>query len=245
MKRASLITLTALLILASLVGVASAAPLGPTADAYVRSTSTGTNYGNDVYLSLYTNGSGCNTQDYFFMKFDLSGVSQTVASATLTLTTGATPSSVVAGQTKVSLYRVADDSWTEAGLTYGNAPTVGTEILPAKDAPTANNQVVEFGGAVGASELAAYFDQEAKGDHVASIAVKLTGVCNTTATGVRFASKENATVANRPAAALYSTTAVTLSESSAATVTWPLYAGLAAAALLVVAGVTITRRRTA
>ena len=247
MKRSLFIVLTAMLIIATAVSVALAAS-GPTADAYVRSTSTGTNYGTDVYLSLYTNGSGCTSQDYSYLKFDLSSVTQTIGRATLTLTTGASPSSVIAG-TKVSLYPVADDGWIESGvgsITYANAPVVGTELL-AVDAPTINNQAVVFGSNLVSTALSTYLQTEAQGDKVASFAVKLTGACNATTTGVRFASKENVTVGNRPSLALFTPTAVTMStfRSPDPAVNWPLIIGLGALAAVVTGGLAVTRRRAA
>lgn len=242
MKRSLPIALVAMLIV---VTAASAAPAasGPTADAYVRITSPSTNYGSDVYLSLYTNGSGCNTQDYFYLKFDLSSVTQTIGRATLSLTTAANPSSVVVGGTKVSLFQVADDSWTEGGITYGNAPAVGAELTPSVDAPTANGQTIVFGSDTAASALSNYLQTEAAGDKVASLAVKLTGTCNPVTTGVRFASKENGTVASRPSLQLYTPTAVSLSTFDAAkpTTNWPLFVGLGVLGLLVVGFVAYRR----
>ena len=187
MKRASVITLVALLVFVSVFGLAAAAPIGPTADTYVESTAPSVNYGSQTYLGLYTNGAGCATQDYIFLRFDLSNITRTIGSATLSLTTAFPPSSVVAGQTKVSLFPVADNTWTELGLTYSNAPALGAELLPAVDAPTAANSTIIFGSSSGSSPLATYLDGLKGGS--ANLAVKLTGTCNSVTTGVFLVAK--------------------------------------------------------
>lgn len=242
MKRTHIAGLLAILIVAVAATIAFAAT-GPVEDAYVRSTSPTSTY-NDTFLSLYANGSGCAAQDYFLVKFNVGPNPGNIGRATLTLTTAANSSGVTAGQTKLSLYQ-ASNAWTEATLTYNLAQTlVGTELTPSVDAPSTSNATVVFGNAAASSTLSAYLAEQPANSDV-SIAVKLSGVCSNATSAVRFASSENTTYAG-PSLELFTPTAVDMSAASAQqTTSWPLYAGLAAVVILVAAGVTITRRRTA
>lgn len=213
-----------------------------TDDAYVRGTSPGTNYGQDIYLSLYGSTAACNLTDWSFIKFDLNGVTGEIGRATVTLTVAANPSSIQPGTT-VTLYQVSD-GWDEGSITAGTAPALGT-VIQTLPAPTGNGQMLTFGDAVGSSALSDYLATQAGGDKVASMALALTGTCGAQSSAVRFASSENTTVAV-PTLNLYTPNSVTLTGSSAQqTNSLPLYAGLGALALVAAIGVGLSRRRTA
>lgn len=107
------------------VAETGAAPLSVAvaADANVDSAHPSTNYG--TASTLYVDGSPSLMAGY--LKFDLTGYAgQTVTSAQLRVrTTGAK----AAGSRGTQTFRsVADDSWTETTLTYGNRPAVGSAI---------------------------------------------------------------------------------------------------------------------
>lgn len=242
MNRRLYIAGTALLLIVITAAVAFAAYL-PSDDAYVRAgAAADTNYGDQSVLSLYGSTAACTLTDWSYMKFDLSAVTGEIGRATLALTVAAAPSSIQAGTT-VTLYEVAADGWTESTVTASLAPALGP-IIQALPAPTANGQIVTFGDASGASPLSDYLRAQALGDKYASVALVLTGTCGAQSSAVRFASTEHASIA-APSLSLYTPTAVTLATSSAETVTWPLYAGLGAVALVVIAGLAVSRRRTA
>lgn len=91
------------------------APLTPTADAYVQSDVPGTNFGTATTLN---NVSGT-PEARAYLKFDASGVSGTITKATLRVFTQTSSGS------GYELHAVADNTWTESGLTYANRPAVG------------------------------------------------------------------------------------------------------------------------
>lgn len=100
---------------------AGAQTLTPVADAYVKNNAVTKNYGKTTSLRVRSSGPTINT----YLKFDVSGVSGTVASARLRLRVA--DASTDGG----TVYPVADDSWTEGGITWSNAPTPGITPLAA------------------------------------------------------------------------------------------------------------------
>jgi hypothetical protein len=101
-------------------GTGQTVTLTATADSYVDSGSTATNFGTDVKLAV-----DASPQTVSYLKFDLSAYAgRTITAATLQLrctTSGST------GQQTVKL--VGDDSWTESGITFANRPALGTSVL--------------------------------------------------------------------------------------------------------------------
>lgn len=79
-------------------------------------------------LAVQKDTTGTNQESY--LRFNLAGITQTVASAVLRLTPTA-----VGGIPENQLAFVSDDSWSETGLTWNNKPSSGTAI--ASWAPTA------------------------------------------------------------------------------------------------------------
>ena len=91
-----------------------------TADAYVNSSSTGTNYGsvNRLYV-------GANSElDYTYMKFDLASIPSgaNIISATLAVYYLGRSGTVYVGET-IGAYYCSDNSWTELGITWNNKPS--------------------------------------------------------------------------------------------------------------------------
>ena len=91
--------------------------LNPNHDGYVDSSRPDSNYGSSSALRI----DGSPEKDAYLM-FDVSGLTGTVSSATLRIY-AATGSS-----TGFDLAGVADTSWTEGGLTFNTAPTIGAVL---------------------------------------------------------------------------------------------------------------------
>ncbi|MDQ0662324.1 hypothetical protein QFZ35_000822 [Arthrobacter ulcerisalmonis] len=99
-----------------------------TADTYVSSGATGTNYGTSTMLGVDNS-----PVEVSYLKFDLSAYAgRAIQSATLQLRSAGSGST---GTQNVKL--VADDSWTEGGVTFNVRPTLGSSI--GTFGPTATN----------------------------------------------------------------------------------------------------------
>lgn len=102
--------------------------LTATADSYVSSGSTGSNYGTASVL-----GVDARPTEISYLKFDLGTYAgRTITEATLQLRATSSGSS---GTQNVKL--VSDGSWTETGITYDNKPALGTAV--GKLGPTSSN----------------------------------------------------------------------------------------------------------
>jgi hypothetical protein len=100
-------------------GTPETVTLNVTADSYVESGTTGTNYGTSTML-----GVDASPVEVSYLKFDLSAYAgRTLESATLQLRSAGSGS---VGTQNVKL--VANDAWTESGITYSNRPTLGSSI---------------------------------------------------------------------------------------------------------------------
>jgi hypothetical protein len=86
----------------------------PNADAYVISTSASSNFGTATNLRV--DGSPV-TRSY--LRFAVSGLSGTVQSATLRIYANS------ANTTGFAVHSVADNTWSESGITYANSPAEG------------------------------------------------------------------------------------------------------------------------
>ncbi len=91
--------------------------VNPVADAYVDSTLPSTNYGTSTQIRV--DGSPIVNS---YLRFDVSGVSGSVAQATLRIYAN---SSLNSG---VTANRVADNTWGESTINYGNAPAIGSAL---------------------------------------------------------------------------------------------------------------------
>ncbi len=127
-------------------GTSQTVTLTATADSFVSggSTTTGTNYGTRTVL-----GVDANTVEISYLKFDLSAYAgRTVESATLQLRSAGSGST---GKQNVKL--VADDSWTEGGITYTNRPVLGAIIGTLGPTTTNTNYNVPLTTSALAGEL--------------------------------------------------------------------------------------------
>ncbi|MCD5341127.1 Ig-like domain-containing protein [Arthrobacter sp. AK04] len=100
-------------------GTSETVTLTATADSWVAGGATATNYGTSTTLSVDNS-----PVEATYLKFDLSAYAgRTLESATLQLRSAGSGST---GKQNMKL--VADDSWTEGGITYNNRPTPGTTL---------------------------------------------------------------------------------------------------------------------
>lgn len=172
----------------------------PTHDSYIDSVTSGIPH-DDQDLGVAGSTSNCNPTNITYLQWDLSGIpdTETIASATLTLTTTYANNPTNA---TLTLYETGD-GWTETGLTWNNAPALGSSIETVAG-PTAAGQTVTFNSAA----LASYLDGEASGDNVASLAIQWTGTCHSLITLAVFEDRESG--ADGPYLLLQNPTAVNL-----------------------------------
>jgi hypothetical protein len=91
--------------------------LVPTADSWTGSDAPTVNHGSET--SAYVDGSPVKAT---YLSYDVTGVSGTVTSAVLRVTTA--PSSSSGSPDRQNVHQVMDTSWTEQGLTWNNQPAV-------------------------------------------------------------------------------------------------------------------------
>jgi hypothetical protein len=151
--------------------VFSTIPLSPVADTYVNGAATTTNYGTSNYVVSKTSS----TNRYAFMKFDLRGIPDTIASAKLRLYV----KSVTAADSR-TVYALSDDTWDENTLTWANKPSYGSAL--ASSYVPGPNRYIEW-------DVTSYIQAEYAGDRFASIVVN-DPVANHN-TGIDFYTKEN------------------------------------------------------
>ncbi|MDQ0147019.1 Ig-like domain-containing protein [Pseudarthrobacter niigatensis] len=109
-------------------GTAQTVTLTATADTYASGGAAGTNYGTSAMLGVDNS-----PVEVAYLKFDLTPYAgKTIQSATLQLVSAGSGST---GKQNVKL--VADDGWTETGVTYNSRPALGTTIGTL--GPTATN----------------------------------------------------------------------------------------------------------
>lgn len=163
------IVLASLLIALVLVPVYAQASGPPVADVFVDSNNPDNNYnGQDLRIQGSSGpGGGCDPVRTVFMKWDLSGQLGETATAVLTLTT-TNVTSQAAGQT-ITLYELADDSWTEDVTFNTFNPTLGAEIQSVNlpNPVPAGTQVVFDNG-----NLVNWVNSQFNGDQVMSVALR-------------------------------------------------------------------------
>ncbi len=161
--------------------------LEPVADAYVSSSTPGTNYGDSEDLEVNPDS------EYSFLRFEVAGVvpSDTVfAHATLRAVSNC--GHAYGGDGNVYTHLVADDAWDEMGITWDNQPEAAADPIGqwwiwynnCEDAPK-----------VGAQQAPALGDavlSEAAGDGLLSVRLHSPGYWT------RYYSREVAEPADRP-----------------------------------------------
>ena len=113
-------------------GAPTTLPFNPIADSHVNTSNVAGNYGTLTTLKVREgDGSTANPNYHAYLKFSLSGVTGTVSAVKLRLyVTDASPN-------LESVFFIADNSWTETGITYTNAPSLtGLTEIGSSTAPT-------------------------------------------------------------------------------------------------------------
>jgi len=105
-------------------------------DAWVLSTHGTSNFGAGTDLRVGVDLAQGRTY-HDFLKFDLTGITETVTSATLNLRVGITGNANI----DLGVYGVADDSWTELGITWNTQPAAGS-LLDSHGAMGAGEWIV-------------------------------------------------------------------------------------------------------
>lgn len=194
---------------------------------------------------LEMGGTACIDSEVTYFVFDASNIG-TATSASLVLTHGATLNGL-ASNPVLSLYGVAD--FNKDTLNGLNNPHPGlADLIQNMPIPstTAAYSTIIFGGAD--SALAEYIQEQVDAkDYTITLALSFSANC-ATVTQVNFFSLDYTTdQSRRPQLTIEGTTptAVNMTTTSAERTSLPLYAGLGAVALIVVAGLAISRRRTA
>lgn len=246
MKKALFILVAGLLLLTTASGALAASyNQTPIADSWVDNTAT--NFGTATTVKVNSSAVGsCNVSWTTYMKWDISTVTQAIGSATIALTPRfSSYSASAANPVTVSIFQAANDTWGEATINGTNAPAPTGNPLTSFSwtAPATVGTPVTFPNT---TELTNYLNSVLPsngGNGLVSVAIQVKS-CGTGDARIDFDSKES-TTGVKPALNLFKPNAVEVSSVSAQPATWPLYAGLAAVALFVVAGVVISRRRTA
>mgnify|MGYP005836116787 FL=1 len=161
-------------------GFYSTTTVEASADAYVRDgTYANENFATGGLTVKKDSGTGYNREA--FLKFDLSGITEPVAAAMLCLT----PDSFGA-IAENQLYFVADDSWTESGITWNNRPVGGSYV--ASWQPVAGKSLwIDVGELV---------RQQAAGDGLLSL--KIVSSIAGSQLWMQYASRESTSVELRP-----------------------------------------------
>ena len=153
----------------------------PIADAFVRNGGyASANYGRDTILDVKSANSSGYTR-YSLLKFSISAVSS-VSSAKLRIY-----GRNVDNTTTISLaaYSVANDSWTETGITFNNLPVASTSAL-ASVGVTSQSKYYEL-------DVTNYVKSQLSGDKIVSLLIKNPTNQNS---NLVFKSRENAN--NKP-----------------------------------------------
>lgn len=159
------------------------------ADAYVRD---GASYQNVNYPTgtLVIKNDGVGYKREVYMKFDLSGVPAEIDSAVLQIRVNNANTTVTS--TKWEFYDVADNSWSETGITWSNRPTPGGKIGEVQGAPAGTFIKLKITNAVRA--------RLAK-DKLLTLRIASTAVGSTT--DAQFTNRETTTAAQRPQITVY------------------------------------------
>ncbi|MGG1516478.1 DNRLRE domain-containing protein [Paenibacillus oryzisoli] len=108
----------------------NAATFAPTDDAYTVAWRTNDNFGSLSTMEVKQSPSDPGANRNAYMKFDLSSLAGggNIVSAKLHLYATKKTSLATGNEADLTLYGVADDTWTEMTLTAANRPALGTEL---------------------------------------------------------------------------------------------------------------------
>src|SRR5215831_18281078 len=161
----------------------AAAQIPATDDGYNASSSPGNNYGTQSQLNVI--GPGVNS----YVRFDMSALpagltNSNVSKATMRLNING----VTTGGT-FDVYLVTS-SWTEGGLTFNNAPTLGAKVASAVNIPISKRNFIDVDVT---SAVQAWLNQPASPNYGIAL-VPTSG----SSISVSFDSKENTSTSHDP-----------------------------------------------
>ena len=149
---------------------AASSTLAPVADSYVQATKPTSNFGTST--SLVVDNSPATVS---YLRFDVGGLTSPPTKVTLKVFAPTSTS------TPIIVRPVADNNWTETGLTYNNRPAAGTEGI-ASPVPIKANSIVSF-------DVTAL---------VTRSGLRSFALDTASSSSKSLPSRENPTVANRP-----------------------------------------------
>src|SRR2546421_7429049 len=125
-------------LLAALMLVAqfAAAQIPATDDSYTASSSASGNFGNQSMLNVI--GSGVNS----YIRFDLTALPAGLTSSNVSKATMRLNINGVTTSGTFDVYLVTG-SWTEGGLSFNNAPTLGAKVANAIMIPTSKRNFID------------------------------------------------------------------------------------------------------
>lgn len=165
------------------VGSPTTVTLSPVADAYVQNgDQTNVNFGTSASLAIKASGSSLVRESY--LRFDVSPLSGLLFNASLRLLPFTTNEPI-----DHALAFVADDSWSESGLTWNNKPASGPELM-RWSVPVAGTPVL--------LPLPSLVEQARAGDGLLSLRLYSTGTPPPGSSYVAYGSRENGSTGNRP-----------------------------------------------
>ncbi|MBO9609006.1 MAG: DNRLRE domain-containing protein [Paenibacillaceae bacterium] len=108
----------------------NAVSIAPADDTYTVSWRTNDNFGSQTTMEVKSSPSDPGTSRYGYMKFDLSSLADEsrIVSAKLHLFAIKKTSLAPGNEADLTLYGVADDTWTETALTAANRPAFGAAL---------------------------------------------------------------------------------------------------------------------
>lgn len=158
------------------VSAQSTNTLNPISDAYVRNGNyASTNYGSDTSLVVKSSTTSGYTK-LSYLKFSLSGLSN-ISSAKLRVYGRNTDNT---STISISSYGIDNDSWTETGITFSNAPAATSSALSSA---SVNNQATYY-----EFDVTSYVITQSSGDNVVSLLLKDPNNKNS---NIAFNSREN------------------------------------------------------
>jgi hypothetical protein len=177
------ISLSAIATVALLLGTARA-QIPATDDSYTASSSPSNNYGTQSQLNVI--GPGVNS----YIRFDLSTLPAGLTSANISKATARLNINGVTTGGTFDVYLVTS-SWTEGGLTFNNAPTLGTKVASSISVPLSKRNFIDVDVT---SAVQAWFNTPNPSSNFGIALVPSSG----SAISISFDSKENTSTSHDP-----------------------------------------------
>jgi hypothetical protein len=162
----------------------NAVTLAPIADAFIRNgTFAAINYGNDDTIAVKTYNTGPNFTRIGYFRFPVNFNNVTSARLRVYGQNIENTTAII-----VTAFGADDDSWTETGINFNNAPASQSASLSTASVNN-TSQYREF-------DVTTFIQQQAAGDKIATLVLKVVSTSSSQYKGLSFNSRENA--ANQP-----------------------------------------------